>query len=292
MSKHTHYVIKNWPKYQHYKTRNPPWVKLYCEILTSEDWVMLDDASRVLAIACMLMASKDDNGYIPDNPGYVQRVCYLNSKPDFAPLLESGFLQVVDIIEPRASKKTNPLADASMNQKDARPETETETETETDSGCQSASAAAPDTVPSKPDKPKKNPIEQYEKINAQYPRIWMRIKEAHPKAKIPQDGSATDYKARQTLDQLIRLDGFTEDEILLTLRWLFLDEPQDADFSWRNNVHGIAKLRDMKDGDSINKFGKIHEAYRRHKLEQKRKAETEDDDPWHIRQARAEGRIS
>jgi hypothetical protein len=133
MNKLIRYRIKNWDKYQHYKTRNPPWIKLHCEIITSEDWVMLDDQSRVLAIACMLMASKDDDGHIPDNPSYIQRVCYLHNKPDFTPLLESGFLQVVDIIEPRASKKSNPLARNAkclQTQKDARPETETETEGE------------------------------------------------------------------------------------------------------------------------------------------------------------------
>lgn len=103
------YRVRNWNKYQHYKDRNPPWIKLHYEMLTSQDWVSLSDASRVLAIACMLIASRHEGG-IPGNVAYLKRVAYLNSAPDFKPLIECGFLE--------------PLADASMLQADARPETE------------------------------------------------------------------------------------------------------------------------------------------------------------------------
>lgn len=101
------YKVRNWEKYQHYKKRNPPWIKLHLEILTSKDWIMLADASRVLAIACMLLASKND-GYIPDDPEYLKRVAYLNTEPDFTQLIECGFL----IKEEDASKM---LANASIS---------------------------------------------------------------------------------------------------------------------------------------------------------------------------------
>ena len=74
--------IKNWAKYQHYKDRNPPWIKLHWELLTSMDWVTLDDASRVLAVACMLIASRNDGQIRADSDGlkYLERVAHLNSK--------------------------------------------------------------------------------------------------------------------------------------------------------------------------------------------------------------------
>ena len=53
---------------------------------------MLDDASRVLAIACMLIASRTD-GKVPADPAYIKRVAYLSSV-DFEPLLSVGFLKV------------------------------------------------------------------------------------------------------------------------------------------------------------------------------------------------------
>ena len=109
------YRIKNWDQFQHYKDRNPPWIKLHFALLSSEDWVVLDDASRVLAVACMLIASQND-GVVPGNLKYIKRVAYLNDEPDLTPLIDCGFLL--------------PLADASTMQADARPETETEEETE------------------------------------------------------------------------------------------------------------------------------------------------------------------
>ena len=109
--------VRNWHQFQHYKDRNPPWIKLHFELLASEDWVTLSDASRVLAIACMLLASRNE-GKVPANSAYIKRVAYLNSEPDFGPLIACGFLRLE--------------GDASKLQADARPETETETETETE----------------------------------------------------------------------------------------------------------------------------------------------------------------
>lgn len=87
--------LKNWEKYQHYKDRNPPWIKFYTDIITSRMWVTCDDASRALAIACMALASKTDNR-IPADPVYFQRVAYLNSAPDFSKLVETDFIEIVD----------------------------------------------------------------------------------------------------------------------------------------------------------------------------------------------------
>ena len=104
--------VRNWEKFQHYKDRSPPWIKLHFALLSSEDWVTLDDASKLLAVVCMLVASRNE-GMVPDNPAYMKRVAYLDALPDFAPLISCGFLE-------------KPLADASTAQASARPETETD----------------------------------------------------------------------------------------------------------------------------------------------------------------------
>jgi hypothetical protein len=112
-----YYTVKNWLQFQHYKHRNPPWIKLHFEILTSRDWVGLDNDARVLAVACMLIASRN-NGRVPDDPGYIKRVAYLNKEPNFNPLISCGFLECASGC---LQVRTNAL-----------PETETETETETE----------------------------------------------------------------------------------------------------------------------------------------------------------------
>ena len=105
------YRVKNWKKYQHYSKRNPPWVKLHFELLSSADWVSLADSSRVLAVVSMLLASRND-GYVPSDPDYLKRVAYLNTDPDFTELLKCGFLECVNDSESDASKT---LADVSVS---------------------------------------------------------------------------------------------------------------------------------------------------------------------------------
>lgn len=126
-----YYRIKNWERFQHYKDRNPPWIKLHRDLLASETWVSVDDASRVLAIACMLLAAATDNK-IPDNPRYVQRVAYLSAPPDFAPLVEVGFLELLkdQEVTDAASKKLAAASNEQAKRTASAQETEAEAETE------------------------------------------------------------------------------------------------------------------------------------------------------------------
>jgi hypothetical protein len=56
--------IKNWEKFQHYKYRNPPWVRLYKGLIDDPEFMSLSgDASKLLA-CCWLLASEHD-GVLP-----------------------------------------------------------------------------------------------------------------------------------------------------------------------------------------------------------------------------------
>ena len=56
--------IRNWEKFQHYKFRKPPWIKLYREILDDSDWHKLCGESAKGLIMLWLIASEED-GYLP-----------------------------------------------------------------------------------------------------------------------------------------------------------------------------------------------------------------------------------
>ena len=87
--------ICQWEEFQHYKDRDPPWIKLHRKLLTSRTWVTMDDASRVLAIALMLLAAGTENK-IPADGAYLTRVAYLNTEPDWRPLLNIDFIELID----------------------------------------------------------------------------------------------------------------------------------------------------------------------------------------------------
>ena len=56
--------IKNWSKFQHFKDRKPPWVKLYRDLLDDLDWHELDPKAAKVLVMLWLIASEDD-GHIP-----------------------------------------------------------------------------------------------------------------------------------------------------------------------------------------------------------------------------------
>lgn len=128
--------IKEWAKYQHYKDRNPPWVKLYREMLTSYTWTVLDDASRLLAIVCLLLAAETDNK-IPLDRDFIRRRSQLKTRPDVRKLIEVDFAEVFDdqLLEGHAS---NTLASCN-------------TETETDSKTHSRAYRLPEEWIPKPE---------------------------------------------------------------------------------------------------------------------------------------------
>jgi hypothetical protein len=56
--------IKNWNKFQHFKDRKPPWVKLYRDLLDDIEWHELDPKAAKVLTMLWLIASEDD-GKIP-----------------------------------------------------------------------------------------------------------------------------------------------------------------------------------------------------------------------------------
>jgi hypothetical protein len=53
---------KHWAKFQHYKNRRPPWIKLHRELLDDRKFVCLPLASKALAPLLWLLASEQHDG--------------------------------------------------------------------------------------------------------------------------------------------------------------------------------------------------------------------------------------
>ena len=53
--------ICEWNKFQHYKHRNPPWVKLYTKILDDDEFHFLSDGSKLLFMSLLVFASRRKN---------------------------------------------------------------------------------------------------------------------------------------------------------------------------------------------------------------------------------------
>jgi hypothetical protein len=114
--------VKNWSKFQHFKDRRPPWIKLYKNLLDDPDWHALDGDTAKALVMVWLVASEDEaqQGNLPDPRRLAFRLRTTESKIINALEKMSHWLEQDDItaISPRYQ--------------DDAPETETETETETD----------------------------------------------------------------------------------------------------------------------------------------------------------------
>ena len=109
--------IKNWTKFQHFKDRRPPWVKLYRDILDDLEWHELDPLAAKVLVMLWLIASEDD-GRIPDTKTLAFRLRLTEIKTKEILIKLSHWLEQDDI---------NPISNG--YQVDG---TETETERETE----------------------------------------------------------------------------------------------------------------------------------------------------------------
>lgn len=111
--------VKNWSRFQHYKKRNPPWIRLYNELLDDYPFQCLQDASKWHAVGLWLLASRLENR-IPADPIWIAQRIGASDPVDLAPLVSAGFISYCeDASNVRASCK-----------QDATPEGEAEAEGE------------------------------------------------------------------------------------------------------------------------------------------------------------------
>lgn len=109
--------VKNFERFQHYKDRSPPWIKLYNDLLDDYEFACLQDASKLHLVMIWLLASRNDNR-LPADPAWIARRINATEPVDVNGLIDKGFL----VMEHNAS---NMLAECKQV---ACPERETETE--------------------------------------------------------------------------------------------------------------------------------------------------------------------
>ena len=119
-------VIKGWGKFQHFKDRKPPWVKLYRDILDDHEWHELDAEAAKALVMLWLLASEDE-GRLPDVKKIAFRLRITEQKCKSLIDKLSHWLIREDIGAISDQHQEISVADVSDHL-----ETETETETETE----------------------------------------------------------------------------------------------------------------------------------------------------------------
>jgi signal transduction histidine kinase len=119
-------TIKGYDKFQHYKNRKPPWIKLYRDLLDNMEWRSLSDpAARLLVDLWLLASESNEYGVVEMSSNKLAWRLRLASnllasvEASLKELQQAGFITIA----------SNVLATCYQH---AIPETETETETETE----------------------------------------------------------------------------------------------------------------------------------------------------------------
>ena len=228
--------IKNWTKFQHFKDRRPPWVKLYRDILDDLEWHELDPLAAKVLVMLWLIASENE-GRIPDNKTLAFRLRLTEVKTKEIVIKLSHWLEQDDI---------NPISNGYQHD---LPETETERETETD-----LDAIASLSSTKLPDCPHKQILNLYKKhlSHLSQPRVWegnrqVNLKNRWKQAAKPSNYSPEGYKTLE--DGLKWWDSFfayIANDTKLATGFQSKERTWMPDLEWIVNATNFAKIIDGK----------------------------------------------
>lgn len=131
--------VLQWREFQHYKDREPPWIKLHRKLIHKPGWRRLRGSAAKLLVDVWVLAAGNKEGELDMG---IADIAYHVRRPvpavliDLRSLAECGFLEV--------GKQM--LADASVGQASADPETETEAEQRQSRGRDKSKSVADATV--------------------------------------------------------------------------------------------------------------------------------------------------
>ena len=108
--------VTNWDQYQHYKDRDPAWIKLYARLLDSYAFAALADNSKWHLIGIFLLASKQGNR-IPGDPRWVRKKIAARTRVDLEALLSAGFIEE-DASTPRAASGQGAIPEKESQRRD------------------------------------------------------------------------------------------------------------------------------------------------------------------------------
>ena len=84
--------VKNNERYQHYKDRNPPWIKFYHRTLGDYDLRQCPIPSRLCFLYCLLLASETENRIPYDLEYLSERMGFQVDESVLTPLIHGEFL--------------------------------------------------------------------------------------------------------------------------------------------------------------------------------------------------------
>ena len=103
-----YFSVKSWDSFQHYKDRNPPWIKLHNHLLDNYEFECLPDASKAHLLCIWMLASRTQNK-MPMDPQWIKRKIGASSSVDLNVLVEYGFIELIQELPSAEQGASKPL---------------------------------------------------------------------------------------------------------------------------------------------------------------------------------------
>ncbi len=115
--------VKNWDEFQHYKDRNPPWVKLHNHLLDDYDFECLSDSAKGHLLCIWMLASRTKNE-MPYDEKWIAKKIGASTKVNLEALVDAGFLIVEHDASTMLHNETQPATVSVPSVEERRGETE------------------------------------------------------------------------------------------------------------------------------------------------------------------------
>lgn len=109
-----HFRVKNFDKFQHYKDRNPPWIKLHRELLKNYEFSCLQDASKAHLLLIWLLASQMENR-IPYDEKWLAGQLGTTQKINLDELKSAGFILLINDVADCLHPASDVIADCQQS---------------------------------------------------------------------------------------------------------------------------------------------------------------------------------
>ncbi len=124
--------VNRFEKFQHYRDRKPPWIKLYRDLLSDDRLFDLSEGDRWHLVGLFILASQHDN-LIPYKPAWIKKELSLTRPISLKVLIDTGWVSLVErdasgllaASELLAGRKQEPIVEVETEGEKSREEAET-----------------------------------------------------------------------------------------------------------------------------------------------------------------------
>lgn len=102
-----YFRVKNFQRFQHYRDRRPPWIKLYASLLSDMEFNALTEIQQLHLIKIWILASQNKNILVYDSRT-IRRQLALRSRLSLEVFVKAGFLELIELSDLDASKMLQP----------------------------------------------------------------------------------------------------------------------------------------------------------------------------------------